>query len=76
MLTVRASFWLLSPNDDWVKAQRASHNEFVESRLKKLGFNELSNAHNGSEVLRQQSKTSLKQGNPSSTKFEENDSWI
>ena len=31
---VGAGFWLLSPNDEWVKAQRAPHNEFVESGLK------------------------------------------
>ena len=71
---VEVSFWLLSPNDEWVKAQRTPHNEFVENGLKKLGLNESGNAHNGSEILRQQSKTSLKQGNPSSAKSEENDS--
>jgi len=31
---VRAWFWFLSPNDELVKAQRAIHNEFVESGLK------------------------------------------
>ena len=75
-MIVGAGFWLLSLNDEWVKAQRASHNEFVKSGLKKLGLNESGNAHNGSEILRQQSKTSLKQRNPSSAKSEENDSWI
>ena len=75
-MIVGAGFWLLSLNDEWVKAQRASHNEFVKSGLKKLGLNESGNAHmyNGSEILRQQSKTSLKQGNPSSAKSNENDS--
>ena len=73
-MIVGVGFWLLSLNDEWVKAQRASHNEFVESGLKKLGLNESDNAHNGSEILRQQSKTSLKQGNPSSAKSNENDS--
>ena len=62
---------LLSPNDEWVKARRTPHNEFVESGLKKLSLNESSN---GSKILRQQSKTSLKQGNPSLAKFGENDS--
>jgi len=32
--TVRVWFWFLSPNDEWVKAQRAPYNEFVESGLK------------------------------------------
>ena len=73
-MIVGAGFWLLSLNDEWVKAQRASHNEFVKSGLKKLGLNESGNAHNGSEILRQQSKTSLKQRNPSSAKSEKNDS--
>ena len=50
---IMAGFWLLSPNDEWVKAQRAPRNEFVESGLKKLGLNESGNMHNESEILRQ-----------------------
>ena len=59
MIVVKAGFWLLSPNYEQVKAQRAPHNEFVESELNKLGLNESYNAHNGSEILRQQSKEIL-----------------
>ena len=62
---------LLSPNDEWVKARRTPHNEFVESGLKKLSLNESSN---GSKILRQRSKTSLKKGNASSATSGENDS--
>ena len=31
---VGTGFWFLSPNDEWVKAQRALRNEFVESGFK------------------------------------------
>ena len=27
-------FWFLSPKDEWIQAQRARYNEFVESELK------------------------------------------
>ena len=30
----RGKFRLLSPKDEWVKAQRVTHNEFLESGLK------------------------------------------
>ena len=64
MIVVKAGFWLLSPNYEQVKAQRAPHNEFVESELNKLGLNESYNAHNGSEILRQQSKEILPRQSP------------
>ena len=27
-------FWFLNPKDEWIKAQRAQYNEFVESGFK------------------------------------------
>ena len=33
-------FWVPSPKGGWTSAQKAQNNEFVESKLEKLGFNE------------------------------------
>ena len=30
----KGGLWFLSPKDEWIKAQRAQYNEFVESGLK------------------------------------------
>ena len=30
----KGGFWIFSPKDRWIKAQRAQYNEFVESGLK------------------------------------------
>ena len=30
----KGRFWFISPKDEWIKAQRAQYNEFVESKLK------------------------------------------
>ena len=72
----RGKFWLLSPKDEWVKAQRATHNGFVKSRLKSQTSMNQALRTMDQKILRQQRKTGVKQGNPFSAKSEENDSSI
>ena len=72
----RGKFRLLSPKDEWVKAQRAPHNGFVKSRLKSQTSMNQATRTMDQKILRQQRKTGVKQGNHFSVKSEENDSSI
>ena len=49
----KGGFWFLSPKDEWIKAQIAQYNEFVESGLKlKLDFDGSNNAQSESKIVR------------------------
>ena len=47
--TCNGRFWILSPQGNRIKAQKAQYKEFLESGLK-TGFSELDNAHNGLKI--------------------------
>ena len=51
----KGGLWLLSPTDEWIKAQRAQYNKFVEL-AKKLGFNEVDDTLNGVRMVREQGR--------------------